>query len=497
MNNLVKFQEYFRSAAAESDIHLVDVYVENKQYSEIVTPKDCDICVLVGNKGSGKSALLKYINSVSENAGIPSLLVTPSDLDIEDTSGEEPPAKIIKKLRSAILKAMAISAGNTLSGYLDQKKYQLYRDAVDSGVKSEDLVERILGFLGSIGKVKKIIDTDSISKTSNNSDTTRVQSLKSFVADKEVFYILFDDIDQIENATNPNYYNMIWYTILAMFKIAQELQNVYPIITVRKEIWRQLRKNTSGNWDKYDHIRDMVVFLDPDRAELKKIVSNRIDSCVKNNNLHIKGMKNLHLFFDGDDCKLPTSTERRTWLDYLSGSSRENPRDVIQLIHHLVKSAIDSNHKTINDDDVETTAYAYSKERENDLVEQNKDLCKNLDAVVRYFARKKTFSFTAEELLKTLDQASSNCSIFINGRQVHQGIRSDTFFLWDFLFRLSFINPKVYDIKQPKNYRFLMYEDDDNLIQECRWNDLQQTTWEIKQCYRSFLIEESKNSLYI
>lgn len=482
---LKELKRYFYAATAESeDTFLNDVFVTSADFKKIIEPISGTIRILVGSKGSGKSAILERLLKKSTELSIPAIRITPAnlkDLNFEDNIS---PARIISVVRESVIKFMAVEYGKEKKGFLSESDNLLFQQAQNAGVSNQTLIDRLVTLLKPVGKGITDIDFEAICDSKSNTQKL-IEGIKK--QDKEkTFYILLDDIDQIASIERKDRNDIIWGVILALFSIAQELNNVFPIVTVRKEIWRQLTVD-NGNRDKYDQIRSMVYELEPTRDDMKKIIEKRMIYCLQ----QIEGISHNYneysRFFDGKDCKLPSTNERRTWSDYLVASSRGNPRDIIQLVGHLVTNALNNGRNKIADIDVEDTALPYSKERFEDIINQNRDYCTGLDHIIRSFSKQNKFEFTAEEIKEHLLNALGGGRVAINNVTIQSTDIDSVFMLWDALSNIGFLNTQTIDNTQAKLYSFLPY--DKSLIKISRWNDIQKYTWHIHPCYRSYLID--------
>lgn len=484
MNNLAHLEKYFYSSIAESEKDILkDVFVTSSDFFEIIKPKSATVRILVGNKGSGKSALLEFLLQKSREQNIPAIKITPSELFDLDFEEKISPARIIYQIRNSIIRSMAIEAGKNLSGLLNENENRLFRDAINAGATQESITDKALTVLAPIGKALTNIDFEKMLPNQNITETSRKRDIEQYLNGKKVFYLLLDDIDQIRSVSRSDYYDVIWGEILAVLRIAQDLPNVYPIISVRKEIWRKLCVD-NGNRDKYDQIRNMVYSLYPSRNELRLILDQRLRTCIEKYNIIEDSI--YAPFFFGTDCKLPSSNERRLWPDYLVSASRENPRDVIQLVYLLIKSAHDNSRPLINETDVQDTSLNYSKECVHDVTTQNTDICDNLEAVIRSFV-KIEFRSPADIVRRHLLGVPGQCDIRILEKHLKPNQIEDAFLLWSMLYNIGFINPRMPDNTQKKNFSFIPY--DETLVSIARWNDMQKYEWEVHPCYRSFLID--------
>lgn len=237
--------------------------------------------MLIGNKGSGKSALLEYIDLNCHKNNIYSLYLTPDEVLEEDFDEQVSIAMITKKLQKSIVRAIAVKMGENLHGLLNDQDNELFRAAVENGTIDDGMFNKLVHILAPIGTALTEINFNDMSYTTESTTNSFMRAINANLDKREkLFYVLFDDIDQISSASNNNYYDVIWGTILAMQKIATKLPNIRPIITLRTEVWRNVINDANGNRDQIDHIRPMIRNINPGADDIRKILQKRILHCV-------------------------------------------------------------------------------------------------------------------------------------------------------------------------------------------------------------------------
>ncbi len=488
MNELRILQKYFSTgSAAQEKAFLSDVFVINDNFQEIILPEENTIRLLVGSKGSGKSALLEYLKQKCENEGIPVLSLTPVDIELDDVNTDVASSVLIQKIYRALVKEIAVKIGSGLGGAISNGQKAMVEAAVDSGARQQTLTDSLLRVLMPIGKAVTQIDFEKMLPKYNTSTKTLVTAINhTLPPDGRIFYILFDDIDLFGNAGSPKYIDTIWCAILAFKILAERLPNIRAIVTLRNEIWRRIRDGRNNFRDQVDHVRSMICYLLPTTEDMKRILTRRLAYC--RDLLSESTSKNCFSpFFEGPDCKIPSSNERRLWEDYLVTASRDRPRDTVQLVQQLVTHAIHSEHALINDDDVEKTALQYSTERVDDLVNENSDLCPQLETVIRAFASI-DFRSSVERIREFLLGIPGRGLITISGKAIQSGNMDDMFRLWSILYEIEFLTPRAKDYTQRKGYSHVRPSSDSTLVSAQRWNEMQKYDWEVHPCYRSFLI---------
>lgn len=485
--------KYFSSGTAAQERDFIsDIFVSVTDYQKIITPPSRSIRLLVGSKGSGKSALLEYHHKKCMDSLIPSLYLTPTDIEVEPFAENEGSAFTIQKIYKALVSQIAIQIGIELHGMLTNEQETLVQEAVKAGVRQPGFLDTTLHALSKIGVALTKLDFQRMLPDLHYTTDTCVeginQSLLTLPKEDTVFYILFDDIDLFGTPGSSNYIDIIWCAILAFKKLAEKLPHVRPIITMRNEIWRRITTPRQNQRDQVDHIRTMVHELNPSPQEMHQILTRRMQYCRK----QYDGVdfKAFEPFFQGTDCKMPSSTDRRYWWDYLVTSSRERPRDTVQLVHKLSENADRHGRQFITDQDVDETALSYSSERVDDLVNENSDLCPELETVIRSFSSI-DFQPSADTVRNHLLGVPGRGRITIQSKPLSANNKDDMFKLWKLLYEIEFLTPRAKDCTQPKGFMHIRPYADPTLVSASRWTDMQKYIWEIHPCYRSYLMDIS------
>ena len=487
MNNLEILQKYFSSGTATQEKDFIyDVFVKNDNFSDIITPASRSIRLLVGSKGSGKSALLEYLFQECQKNKIPAISLNPIDIEVGDISEDDANFVLVQKIYKSLVHEIAIKVGTDLGGLISEQQKALVNEAIAVGARQLPPTDALLRVLLPIGKAVTQIDFGEMLPKQTTTTRSSVTTINSSLSDELSFYILFDDIDMFGNPGSPKYLDTIWCAILAFKILAEKLPNVRPIVTLRNEIWRRIRDGRNNYRDQVDHIRPMIRYLLPTSANMKSILKKRLEYC-KTFLPNATADDCYTPFFENTNCKVPSSNERRFWEDYLVTASRERPRDTVQLVQHLVSHALQEKHKRINDEDVEQTALLYSQERVDDLVNENSDLCPQLETVIRAFASS-NFKSEPDDVKQFLQGIPGRGCIMIGGLALKPANKEDTLKLWKLLYEIEFLTPRAKDVTQTKGYMHIRPSDDSTLVCESRWNDMQKYLWEVHPCYRSFLI---------
>uniref|UniRef100_UPI003D2A00AE P-loop ATPase, Sll1717 family n=1 Tax=Methylophaga lonarensis TaxID=999151 RepID=UPI003D2A00AE len=313
-----------------------------------------------------------------------------------------------------------------------------------------------------------------------------LSSIQNHLLDeRSVFIILFDDTDQVASPDDPQHLNRIWGLMLAIRKLTSKSPNIKCIISLRMEVWMRLLRNEKGQRDQIDHFRPLVMFQRAPEHLIKSIFNKRISQAALESGY--RGSQPLSHFFEDTWMQIPTSNERRSWDQFLLKSSRERPRDMVQLVNHLAKSAKERDSEKIGDVDAEKGMEYFSRERAEDLgIEMGYDCPQFLD-VIRSFVDL-DFESNFEDLRDHLKLMPSRFSVKIGGKALKPSNDEDAVKLLSLLHESGFLNARVPDRRQALNYKHVTFLDDPHLTQMSRWNDLQAAQWEVHPVFRTYLL---------
>jgi hypothetical protein len=495
-NNLEILNEYFLAGTAEGDkSFLNNVFVPFKEYINIIKVPIGGPRILLGNKGSGKSALLRYFQSQLEEIDIPTIFLRPKDIKLDETKDTSLGA-LTRSCESAILKSIARKIGGGIHGLVlnDDDKKLLQVSKKEDG-KNEDSIEKLVTILSPIGKKLTGIDFSKMKLGVQEIGAASIQSAvnSNLSRSDKILYVFIDDTDQISSPNESEQLNRIWSFFLASRSIMEECSNIKFIISLRDEIWRRLKRDEAGQRDQVDHFRNLAIKIKLNETEIKSIIAKRLDL------VHEKLGKKSHdrhyeLFFDTHSVRIPTAHEEfRSWDDFIVKRSRERPRDSIQLVYKLSDYAYRKNFDKINSDHVAHVMPVYSEERVDDLKRECDLECPQLKEIIRSFSEIKfdegSFTLHPQTTAKFLSTLTTRFSITLLGKLLKADDSSNIFDLWRFLHEIGFLNARISDNRETQGFRHITSEDDPELVTKARWNDMQSLTWEIHPAYRDYLIK--------
>lgn len=496
MSNLQVLKRYFLTGAAEEDRPILSkLFITPDQLSDIIGVYPGTIRLLVGNKGIGKTAILESIHDSADKKKLPALLLRPEDIDASGLSGVTDLGTIKQAYYRALILAVAGAIGSKKRGLLTGNNATLYTEAMKQGKQDPDFVSKLLNLLTAISVPVAGVDGTKLAKelAGSHPPVALIRAINSDLLNSgsKAFLLLIDDTDQVASPSDVTQLNRIWGLILAVRRLAQDCPSVRCIISLRSEIWTRLQSESAGQLDQVDHVRGVVVSLRASERMMELILQKRFQLAAEE--IGRRGIDPYTVFFDSTRVHLPNSDETRTWESFLIKSSRERPRDAIQLVRKLIDRAIANKRTTIGDREVTDGIKDYSNERVSDLCNEFSQDCSSLRSAIDSFSDV-PFESDFESLRQHLRTIGSRFGFVIRKKTISPDSDESAIDALLFLHETGFINPRVPDTRQPRGFRHVVFFDDPNFVSRSNWSAMQGATWEIHPAFRSYLLSKKEDA---
>ncbi|MFC0128144.1 P-loop ATPase, Sll1717 family [Ralstonia solanacearum] len=482
--------KYVRTGTAEGDRQFLgEAFVSPSQFDQLCAIEPGSMRLLIGNKGVGKSAVVEWINKVSNKRQLPCLLIRPDNIV---TTSAQPTSFDIGTLKAyyydVVLRTVASKIGSSLKGFLKGDAAKLYNEAKKQGIATGDIIQTSLELISTISLPASKISGVQLAKelaASNSAQTLTTAIDRQLLSAGSVFYLLIDDTDQLAAPDQGTHLNRIWGLILAVRRLAGECEAVRPIITLRSSVWSRLTSESLGQRDQTDHMRGLVIPLLANDQLMQSIIRRRLERAATDAG-HPR-TDPYQVFFEDTTMTLPTSDERRSWQSFITKSARERPRDAIQLIKNMVDAATAASHAKIGSADAGKAMTVYSAERVDDVVNEFSVDCKSIREIVDSLADC-DFESDFETIRRHMRTVPSVTSIEIRGVQMRPDIDDDAITILELMHEAGVVNPRVPDRTKERQFRHINFHDDANFVRMTNWNDMQGATWEIHPAFRSYLL---------
>lgn len=489
-DRLSVLQRYFSIGSAESEFGIPGVYLPPSQFEDVLAAPSGNPRFLVGPKGIGKTALLEHVKRITSEHHIPAIKITPSDIDLTGIHDLGSTAEYRRALLNSLSCAVAEHIGSHLQGLLTGDAAELYMQAVKSGLKNADRISKLSALLRAVAKPAASIDLDAFSNALGLIDSTQanVRRIRGAMESQgSVAYCLLDDTDQIADLMDPSHLNRIWGILLAARDLATQVHSLRIIVTLRSDVWQRLTQGNRGQRDQVDHIRPLIVELRAKDDFIKSIFEHRLKLAARD--AGTQGAPLLHFFADSEVVLPQTDDDTRDWATFLAKSARERPRDMIQLMSHIIRVALSRGTDVkITSKDAEIATYAYSQERIYDVGVEFAGDCSEFDSVVKdlaYADFASGFRIEFEALRDFLRRLPGRHSISVRGKQLSADTDDAAFSLLELLHNAGVLNPRIQDTRKPRGFRHIVAADGTGFVQKTRWNEMQKATWELHPAFRS------------
>ncbi len=476
---------------------LGEAFIRADEFAEIITPPPGSPRVLVGKKGAGKSAIIDFASRILNKGKVPNISLKPLDIDLSSMSTQSSVGELTRTAYLCLLQAIAGALSNNIRGLVSESDAEILNSAIAGGIQKPDFISRIARTLPKVAKSWVQADlSEVLPSTSKSTAISLERAISQNISESQTsIYIFIDDTDQVAPPDQAGQLNRIWAFLLATRELSERIPQVRCIVSLRDEIWRALSSEKAGQRDQTDHFLTLVYNLNPSLDHIQNIFERRLQLAAKH--IGIEGLPNFYpLFFEGNLPRMPTSQKRTSWADAIRTRCRERPRDAIQLINALAKAALHPIPKLIDEEIFANVMPAYSEQRVKLLAQEFEKECPNLLELVKSFGGiefdSESFTSSAETLKEHLRVLPSSFSLNLYGQAVKPGTNEGAFSIWEFLYSIGFIYPRVSDSRQPKGYRHVLASDSPKFVSEKNWNEMQASLWEIHPAYRDYLITVSK-----
>ncbi len=463
----VTVRDLFGSLDAEQeDIErFKDYFVTNNFYELFVA--DFPLRIAVGNKGSGKSAMLRAsrLQAMSRSDCIP-VSLTASDLI---TEVEELPPNILRAINHWKAVFAAAAAG------------QIFTDAISGGSKSElskamTTLPTFISYLAALASKKTKGASDIVIRSG-----LYLNSIKTIS-----FYI--DDLDRAWDGSERGIH-FINSLLTSCFDISKSDKRIRFNIAIRWDLWDEISRINPD----IDKMRENAIFLRWSIHDIYVVIAKRVSRYFNITFKYGDYLGNERLqeeiarifdpimesrFFGYG--KWDNTSMRHVLLSMI----RARPRDLITLLTLAAEEAYRKNRNKINSTDFQNIFPRYSEDRLNDLIVEFGTRLSGLESILLSFKPSKatgraseSFRFTNDKLITHVKEA-----IRLNRSKIGFSNESgvpDFRRIIDFLYRIDFLQA--------------WYRQSDGLIERVNFQDRQLVvsdstdfgySWEVLPAYR-------------
>lgn len=384
-----------------------DYFYSVEHVSEILNNKKYFV---IGRKGSGKSAIAKYLCDLENGTTFTERLSFKNFpfnclYELKNMSFAFPNQYITLWkyiIYSYICKMMV--RNQSFQGEAKELLEKLYGgDATQELARlipkwtMKEFQVQILEVGGSIGQEKESIDLDWIEKT-NVLEDFLLQNVDNYT-----YFIVFDELDEdyrdFETQQERETYLRL---IKGLFKAVQDIRSAFaergkkilPVVFLRNDIYEQVTDADKNKWN------DFKIDMQWDRDKLNKLVLHRLAVTLKKVGGDYSTGNVWHKFFYGQ--KVPMGNKNRQSMDifnYITRSTQLRPRDYINYIKKCAEIALEKNDSRISANTVKAADDAFSDYLKGEIVDEIYPVLPEINEIFSVLSqiRKQTFSPTVFE----------------------------------------------------------------------------------------------------
>ena len=396
---------FFGVPAAERDDDLIACFVTSETYNRLSQGKKT---IILGNRGSGKSALFKKIADDEKLKGNIIVQLAPEDYSYELLSQSMKKeaegswakqgayAAAWKYLILVIVMKNIVRSGKKYKHGPEARIYQYLRDN-HQGVDSNPIgmlisyLKRMEGV--KVGKYEVGIKAQELKRLYSLEEIVPLIDDIDNICSKKKAIILVDELDKGWDASE----DAISY-VAGLFQAAISLNAQFKNLRVLLSLRKELYDNIPALYDDAQKVRDIIETVEWDEPKLLELISRRIINKFQvTKTLSFEEIWNLSF--------QETLEYRQTKsFNYIVDRTLYRPREIIQFCNdiaervrgQLFKDSLPFGYKQIAD-----AEYSYSEARLKDICSEYRFQYPGLQSVMETF-RGKSYNFTRDDLEEQL-----------------------------------------------------------------------------------------------
>jgi uncharacterized protein YegL len=334
--------------------------------------------LVIGRKGSGKSAICLMLKKAFEGEGVSTILITPKSFSQKKL--EHLKMFSINKDESYFLSwkyALLVTLSTKLLEFVKQQKKikrkkgtrialrNVRKFLVDNEELDKDISERFSKGINIFSKISiKAYGVEGSAETKQLQDqrdiATDLEKFQSqverllFEAGPKCLVVLIDKVDEVWNQTEESEM-MIVGLIKAVHDLNSTLQQTQFILFLRSDIYNTLKFNDA------DKLHSLEEHIEWSEADLKHLIANR---AIVSGDFPSKEVDELlgSIF--------PIKVNGEPSFTYFLKRSLMRPRELIQFCNIALAKAQDNSHNSITESDILSAERIYSNWKLKDLASE-------------------------------------------------------------------------------------------------------------------------------
>jgi len=388
------------SPAAERDEALVEYFVKSESFRRL---RDGERCIVLGNRGSGKSAIFQMIAHEERNKGSIVLALAPEDYSYEllqaalaaENSGSWAKqgaytAAWKYAIYVAVMRELA-SSGPRFKRGPNAKIYEYIRDN-HSDFETNPIgallsfLKRLEGFkLGDYEAAVKTKELQRLYKLQEIADL--IPLLNSACAERNAV-VLVDELDKGWDASE----DAIAF-VAGLFQAAISIRQLTPNVRIYLSLRKELYDNIPSLYEDAQKVRDLVEEITWDESALFDLMNRRISYSIFTALESGDSQNSWETVFSGTlDYRQSKS------FNYMIDRTLYRPREIIQFASDAISVAVNRGQVApIGYSSISEAELSYSEQRLKDIAAEYRFQYPGLLSIFETF-RGMTYNFEREEL---------------------------------------------------------------------------------------------------
>ena len=431
-------------AGKEDDSRLTSYYYKTLQYEDVMS--DIKLQIITGEKGTGKSALLKMAYIETSNTDIVPIWIRLDDLselysDILDSNNLYQLKTLWKR---SISKLVIMNLASHMSFAMGEDYKKALQWAYDTGYTTRDFISRSAKILKPMYEQYISLDTEADSCGEHH-------ALQRMINNKKIRLFLDDfDLDWQGKASDVL---KIKSLLLSLSDMTSDMNGLTVRIALRTDVYEMIR-----NEEFSDKFESCLIKCKWNNQEIMKTLAKRICAYFDKpfdeinttdpKTLQYNIVKYLNFIF------VPCFDEStRVWANapthrVIYSLIRRKPRDMVKLCHSIAEEAYRKQLTVIDSSCFLAILETYSQERLKDLVnEYVNQLPKLQDLLIRMAPTQKEFQnkagkryvYSTDELYVKIQNIQQNMNISIYQAKCEKLCPANFHQIAHFLYKIGFI----------------------------------------------------------
>lgn len=398
------------SPAAERDKGLRDYFIESDAFQRVANGEKR---ILIGNRGSGKSAIFQYLAQSERKVPHTSVIeLSPEDYSYEllrESMASEDEGSWRKQSAYAAawkyllyvlaMKEVSNSGGKPGRGTALGKISAYIRDNHQGGQSNKlsaliSYLKRLEGV--KVGKFEAGLKTRELEKLYKLEELTLLLPALKEVLERQRIIVLVDELDKgWDESEDAKAF------VAGLFQACQTLNSISPNFRLYMSLRQELYENIPALYEDAQKLRDVIETIRWDEKGLRRLIAQRIRHALSAS----VGFKEASDLKNWSDEKLWNSifAETLTYrqakaFNYIVDRTLYRPREIIQFCSQIIDQATEEERiAPLDYPTIVTAEHSYSEDRAKDIAAEYRFQYPDLVVVFEAF-RGRTYTFDRDEL---------------------------------------------------------------------------------------------------